>query len=894
MKLWAKTKALFRRKQLDRDLEDELAFHLQMREARNREGGIAAQEARYAARRRFGNLTRVKEACREAWSFVSLETSWRDLRYGARALARNPGFTAVAVLAIALGIGLNTGIFSVLNGLALRPLPIPQAEQIVSLSQVLHGRFTRNVHGEGGLFSYSEYLDYRDHSHVFAGLVAYEPFVEATLAGGRIQQLLGALASCNYFDVLNEHPAHGRGFVEADCAAPGASPVLVISDDLWRSAFTGDPTLVGKTVILNHTSYIVIGVATPQFRGVDVVPTSFWVPLTMQEALDPAPGPGSDRLGDDNLSWLAMLGRVQLGLSLAQVRADLNVIAARIDQRHPGRSTSLAISKATLFGRPAEREVLVPIASLILFAFGLVLLIACANVSNLLLARASVRYKEIALRLSIGASRWRLVRQLLTESLLLSLIGGALGALLAFWSFASITHFVTSRLPHEFSTIAMNVNVAPDLRVLAYALGLTLFTGIAFGLVPALSSSQLDLNTALKGGGADSGSGKRSGRFLRNTLVGGQVAVCMVLLLAAGLLLRGLYCAQTVDPGFDMKNVAVAFFDLNRQGYDENRAAAFVRSLREHVAGFPGVIVVAQAECAPLSHDFSADNAWTVPGRTEKYTIEYNHVAPEYFSVVGIPIVRGRGFTQKDARDDASAIIVTESTAGRLWPGENPLGKPLRDGSGQQYTLVGVAKDAQVSHLGDLTGPYLYLPAGRRDNLRTYVLVRFAGEYTPLAKGIRDTVQSFDSSMPVEVVRLEDYLEVWRAPSRIASGLSGALGGLALLLASIGVYGMVSYTVSRSAHEIGIRMSLGAETAEIMGLMFRHAMRPVVVGGLVGIAGCAAVSWVLSSMLFGLNARDPVAFISVPLLLFAVALFACWVPARRAVRVDPVVALRYE
>lgn len=356
MSYWMRVKALFKRKQLDRDLEDELAFHLAMREAKNRERGIEGEEARYAARRHFGNVMRIKEACREAWSFVSLETTWRDLRYGARALAKNPGFTAVAVLATALGIGVNTGIFSVLNGFALRPLPIPRAEQIVSLSQVLHGRFTRNIHGEGGLFSYPEYLDYRDRSHVFAGLAAYEPFVEATLADGRKQQLLGALASCNYFDVLNEHPTQGRGFIDSDCSAPGVSPVVVISDDLWRSAFAGDPSLVGKTVILNHTTYTVIGIAPSRFRGIDVVPTSFWSPLTMQGALDPAPGPGGDRLEDDNLSWLAMLGRVQPGLSLTQVRADLGVIAARIDQRHPGRITSLGISKATLFGRPASER----------------------------------------------------------------------------------------------------------------------------------------------------------------------------------------------------------------------------------------------------------------------------------------------------------------------------------------------------------------------------------------------------------------------------------------------------------------------------------------------------------------------------------------------------------
>jgi macrolide transport system ATP-binding/permease protein len=871
----------------EKELEKEIQHHLQMAAAEREERGASLRDARSGARCEFGNVGLVKEVTRDAWGWRWLEDLYEDLRYGLRVLGKNLAFTVAAVLAIALGVGINVGIFSVLNGIALRQLSIPRAEQVVSVNQVLHGHFPRDVPGEGGLVSYPEYLDYRDHNHVFDGLIGYEPFVEATMTGPRMEQLLGVLTSCNFFDVLEEHPAEGRGFIDSDCAAPGANPVVVISDDLWRRDFAGDRSLVGKAVILNQTSYTVIGVAPPRFTGTEVIPTAFWVPITMQAALDP----GRDFLKDDNVSWLAMLGRVRPGVTMAQVRADLSVIAGRIDQPHPGRTTSLLISRATFFGRPEEREILVPIASVVLAAFGLVLLIACANVSNLLLARASARHKEIALRLSIGASRWRLVRQLLTESLLLSLIGGALGSLLAFWSFASITHLVTSQLPHEFA--ALSVNVAPDFRVLAYALVLTLASGIAFGLIPALESSRLDLNTALKGDGAQAGRGKKSGRFLRNALVGAQIAVCMVLLLAAGLLLRGLYYAQTLDPGFAMRNVAGAFFNLRTQGYDENRAAAFIRSLGERLAGIPGVVEVAEAECAPLSHDFSA-GTMTVPGRAGKVWIEYNHVSPEFFSVVGIPIVRGRSFTQADARNDATAIVVTESTARRLWPSEDPLGKTLRDDTGGEYSVIGVAKDAQVSHLGELDTTYLYFPAGPQDNHRIYVLVRFAGGYTEAAKGIRDAVQSLDANMPVDVVKLEDYLDVWRVPSRIASALSGALGGLALLLASIGVYGMVSYSVSRSVREIGIRMALGAAGAEVMSLVLRQAMRPVLIGGIVGVAGCAAVSWVLSSMLFGLSAHDPVAFVSVPLFLLVVALIASYVPARRATRVDPVVALRYE
>jgi macrolide transport system ATP-binding/permease protein len=879
-------RSLFRKEQVSKELDEELNGFLELAAEEKMKQGMSRNDALRAVRLERGNLEVSKEAVRAAgWESI-VETCWQDLRFAVRVLRNNPGFTAAAVLAIALGVGINVGIFSVLNGAALRLLPIPRAEQVVSIDQILHGQFKRNAHNGSSMFSYSEYLDYRDHNHVFSGLLAYEPFVEATLGGGKMKELTGALATCNYFDVLREHPAEGRGFVESDCAAPGGNAVVVISDDLWRGTFASHPSLVGKRIILNRTAYTVVGIAPPGFRGTEPIPSSFWAPITMQKVLDP----WSDRMADENLSWLAVLGRVQPGVMMEQVRADLNVIAGRIDLLHPGRSTSLAVRTATFFDRQEEREILTPVVSVIFAAFGLVLLVACANVANLLLARASVRQKEIALRLSIGASRWRLVQQLLTESLLLSLIGGTLGSLLAFWSFEAITRLIISHLPHEVSTLTLNV--APDFRVLGYGLGLTFLTGIGFGLIPALQSSRQDLNTSLKEDGAHSGPGKRSGRFLRNALVGTQVAVCMILLLAAGLLLRGLYHAQTVDPGFEMKGVATMFLNLGQQGYDDTRGTAFMGRLRQRISELPGVIEVAQAECAPLSHDFSAD-AFTVPGRVEKIGIEYNHVSPEYFSVVGVPIVRGRGFLPGETHD-SPGVVVTESTARRLWPDEDALAKTLRESDGREYSVIGVARDAQVAHLGDVHTTYLYFPAGPQDNLRVYALVRYAGDFPATAKGIRSVVQSLDADMPVDVTKLEDYLEVWRQPSRIVAALSGALGALALLLASIGVYGVVSYSVSRRVHEIGVRMALGADRTEVMKLVLEQAIGPVLIGGVVGVAACAAVSHVLSSMLFGLSAHDPIAFISVPLLLLIVAMVASYIPARRAMSVDPIVALRYE
>lgn len=889
MKLWAKMKALFKRKQLDWDLNDELAFHLAMREAKNRERGIASEEARYAARRQFGNVMRIKEACREAWSFVSLETTWRDLRYGARTLAKNPGFTAVAVLATALGIGVNTGIFSVLNGVALKLLPVPKADQIVSVDQIFHGKFRRILYGESGLFSYSEYKNYRANNHVFSGLLAYAPFLEATLGGENPTELMGAEASCNFFDVLGERPVMGRTFVEDDCRAPGASAVVVLSDDLWRTRFGADRQIVGKSVLLNRTKFAVIGVAAPGFGGLDPWPSEFWAPATMQKALQP----DSDLLAEDNASWLALLGRVRPGVSLDEVRADLGVIAGGTDQLYPGRTTTLVIHRATFMGRPDERSVAFGIGAVVLAAVGLVLLIACANVANLLLARASARQKEIAIRLSIGGSRWRIVRQLLTESLLIAFLGGMMGSLLALWSVKGIAGYLLAHLPQGIPRLVWDIS--PDLHVWGYSLALTALTGTVFGLAPALHATRQDLSTAAKGDGGGLIRKAARGGLLRSTLVSVQVAMCMVLLLAAGLLIRGLYRAQTVDPGFEMKGITQAEFNLPSQGYSTEKAQAFQRELVARVQALPGVDEVEQAQATPLGSQ-RMHTILTPQGETQVRRFEFNVVSPGFFTMLGMPIVRGRTFTEGETRSDAPVLVITESTARRLWPGQDALGKTLRDGMRKEYEyqVVGIVKDSQVSHLGQSDELFFYRPAGPKEGDALQLLVHSKSSDAATIQAIREVMRTLDPGLIVGVTKLADNLEAWRVPSRIVAALSGVLGALALLLASIGVHGVVSYGVSQRIREIGIRMTLGADGRDVMRLVLRQALRPVAIGAVVGVIGCAAVSQVLSGVLYGLGAHDPIAFIGVPAFLLGVAFLASYVPARRAVRVDPVVALRYE
>jgi predicted permease len=817
-----------------------------------------------------------------------LSSFWNDLRYAARTLSRSPGFAAAAIVTISLGIGVNAGIFTILNGVLFRDVPAPDAHELVSIQQtVANGQLTATT--GVGTFSASEYRAYRDRARTLAGVAAHSNPASTTLGGEVPQHLYGVIVSCNYFAVLRQPPALGRALTEQDCA-PGAAPVVVLGRQLWTTTFAADPAILGRSVELNRQLFTVVGVASEGTYGGSPMLTGFFAPISA----DPLLGPAATRSQDDKFLWLYLIGRRSDRAGVEQVRAELAVIAAQIDQQQPGRSTRLTIERATQMSVPAgSRGAATGAAAVLMAAFGLILLIACANVANLLLARGTAKSRDIGIRLSLGASRARVVRLLLTESLLISIAGGLLGSVLAVWSFPLAALVLPSALPPEVPTFASALDFSPDVRVLSFAMALTLGTGILFGLAPALHVSRPDVLSVIRQDSAVTGSNRGGGR-LRGTLVGVQVAMSMALMIAAGLLLRGLYATYTVDPGFVHRDVAYVFFGLDGLPYEADAAAIFRQRLRDQVAALPGVDAVAFASDPPLGEE-TAGIQIRLQGESEKQNriADLNGVTSGYFSLLGIPIVRGRTFTEAETVNAAprgtgtGPVIVSETTARNLWPDGDPIGRTLltRDGTLQ---VVGVAADAQVTTLGAIAPYFVYVPGGEK------LLVKSRIDFGATVSSIHRIVRALDPALVVRVLPLEANLGWVRSVSATVAILGAGLGVLALVLASVGIYGVVSYAVTRRYREIGIRMALGASVGTVLGMILRQAMRPVAIGAVIGIAAAGALSRVLSSVLFGVSPADPLGLGGAALLVFGVALAASAIAARPATRADPTAALRYE
>jgi predicted permease len=866
----------------ERELAEELESHLQMHIDDNVRAGLSPAEAKRHALLKFGAIEAIKEQHRDRGGYPILSHFMQDLRFAARLLRKAPGFSVTVIVTIALAVGVNAAIFTVLNAAALQPLPVPEGDRLATVAINFQGEGRRGVAGSPSMLSYAEYEAVRDQSHALDGVLAFSgAFNQVTLGGAEPRRVLATLATCNYFDGLRVRAAAGRILTAHDCAA-GAPAAAVLSHRLWQTAFSADPSVVGRTIMLNRAPFVVVGVAQAGFTGTQLVAEDVYVPVTLQTRIDRE----RDLLSNANVSWLIVMGRLKPDASLASLRPDLEVIAARLTaMQPPGRSARLTATRATLSSLPEVRTLVLSIGSIILAAVALVLLMACANIANLLLARASARRREIAVRMALGAGRWRLVQQLLTESLLLASIGGVTGFIAASWTARTVVRFLLGHLPP--GTWPMVFDPQPDWRVALYAVALTTVTGLAFGLMPALQSTRRDLGVDFRDAAATD---RRASRKLQNMLVTVQVAVCLILLLSAGLLARGLYRAQTIDPGLNMSNVVVVAYDLPNAGYTAAAGAAFQRQVIDRLTAIPGVRGVAESSVTPLSGQH-AQTAFGFPGTGVSRYFEFSTVTPSYFDVLHIPILRGRNFTAAEVESER-AVIVTESTARRLWPGADPLSQALTVFK-TDYPVVGVVRDAQVSRLGRTDNSYIFLPAGPASQLRVHLLVAGLAS-APSAAPIRAAIAGLDPQLATEITQLEDNLEQWRAPSKLVAALAGTLALLALVLACTGVFGTVAYTVSRRVREIGIRVALGAAHEDVLRLIVRQGMWPVAIGLAIGLAGAAAVSSLLATMLFGLSPYDPASFVAAPGALLAIALAACYVPARRALRVEPTTALRAE
>ena len=878
---------LVRRGQRDRDLDAEVCAHLDLLTEEKLSAGLTPDEARRAARIELGGIEQVKEEVRSVRSGVWLEQLWRDLRFGARQLRRNPAFTALAGVALTLAIGLNAAIFTVFNGLLLRPLPAPDAQHLVSLYSSIQGEQV------GKTVSYPEYAYCRDQNTSFAAFAAY--------AGGRVlmtgaggpgsaapEWLQAQLVSANFFSLFGAVPATGRVFLQEEDKTPGAHPVVMISYDLWQNHFGGDPAAVGRTLTLNSLRYSIVGVAPRGFIGADPEVPDVWIPLAMSANVQSGPPLFEDR----GAGWLMLLARLKPGTTLDAAQAEMQVIAARFRAADPAseRKSTLLVVPAS-FLTPSERSDTLPFAVLLLGAVALVLLIACANVANLQLARGVARQKELGIRTALGGSRGRLVRQLLVESLLLSGLAGGAGLLLA-WVAADLM----LAFSHPAGSRGLSLDLSPDWRVALYLAAISLGSGVVSGLLPALRVSRQDPLDSMR---EESGLASwNRGSRLRGALVVGQVALSLFLLVAAGLLTRALGKARSVELGFDSHSVAVVHPDLRVHEYDAVRTSEFDRRLTGRIAALPGVLSVALARTVPLGNDFSQTSVFSEGAVRQANIVNFNVVTDRFFETVGIAVVRGRSFNSADISSAAHVAVVSESLARQLWPGEEALGKRLRRGrKSPLYEVVGVARDARNVYLWESSLPYLYVPM-IPENLDQYsepaVLARTSGDAGSLAHSLPGIVRELDPAISAKANTLADNLEFWVWPSQLGARLAAALGLLALVLASVGITSMTAFAITQRTREIGIRMALGAAPASVISLLLRQTGRLVAIGGVIGLAAAAAASRLLVQFLYGLSAVDAVAFAGTALLLAIVSLAACYVPARRAARVDPMVALRYE
>ena len=811
----------------------------------------------------------------------------QDIRYGLRVLVKRPGFTVAAVVTLALGIGLNTAIFSLYNGVLLRPLSARDPERLVNLYSTVRGE------PGTGIFSYPAYAFYRDRNTSLSSVAAYAGGRMLLSAGGSASESLHAqMVSANFFDMLGASPALGRSFSPEEDKTPGASPVVMLNYNFWQRRFGSNSGLVGRTITLNNMAYTVIGIAPRDFIGCDPEVPDLWVPIMMNANVHLGP----DMLGDREGGWLFLVGRLKAGATISEAQSEMDVLASQFHASDEGRlrSSSVLVTRGS-FLAPGQKSDLVPLALALMAAVGLVLLIACANVANLQLARGVTRQKEMGVRLALGASRGRLVRQMVVESLMLSCAAGVAGLLVAWWASG-----LALRLAHPPGAPALSLDVSPDWRVALYLAGISLLSGVVSGLMPALRASRQDPLVAIR---EESGTSTyRRGRRMRGTFVVAQVGGSLFLLIAAGLLVRALHKAERINTGFDLAHVAVLTPDLRVSGYDSGRRLEFDRRLAEKIQSMPGVSSVALATTVPLGKDFSQSSVLpegeNLPPDQKLPVVNYNVVSPEFFDTLGIGVARGRTFTAKDAASDTRVAVVNESLARQLWPGQEPVGKLVRQGrKSPTFEVVGVVRDTRNVYLWSASLPYLYLPlqpTALDEFSDPKILVSVKGNPAPLIAALPGLAREMDPGVSSVAKPLAENLSFWIWPSQIGALLAATLGLLALLLASVGIVSVTSFAVSQRTKEIGIRMALGAQPGGVVRLLVLQVGKLIAIGAGIGLLCAAAASRLLAQVLYGLSALDGVTLVGVTLFLSAIALASCYFPARRATLIDPMQALREE
>ncbi|MGH9629502.1 MAG: ADOP family duplicated permease [Bryobacteraceae bacterium] len=870
-------------------LREEMEIHLEMKTQELMEDGMTERDARGAARRQFGNPALKQEESRGTWIARWLSDLIQDVAYAVRTVRKQPGFAAVAALSAALGIGACSMIFGIANYALFHPLPVEDSSRLMSVS----GKNLRR--GKVGTsITYPDFEDLRQ-ARSFQAMTAFFQFMPAAISGnGEPQRYWGSIVTANYFDVVRPKFVIGRGFDPDRDDRKGEAPVVVLSHQLWRSRFESDRTIIGRSIELNGRKVNVVGVTGPGFQGTEVMFYSdFWVPFSMLDSLAQA-GMGGDRLHNRGSQWLMAVGRLREGVSEEAAVSEIEAIGKGLSAAYPATNKDRAFH-AERSGQvhPYARKMVVVFFLMLLGVAALVLSTACANVANLLLARASARQKEIATRLAIGAGRSRLVRQLLTESIILALLGGIGGYVMAQLGVSAIGR---SRIP---LSMPVDLSVALDYRVMLFCMGLSALTGVVFGLVPALRATRPDLVGALKDQRAWHGQSRPFG--MRNLLVVAQVTICTVLLICSGLFLRSLYAARNIELGFDHRNLLMLAFDPSLNRYSPVETRRIVDSIVESTRAIPGVESTTLSNSVPLNME-GTQNSFVpednIPGAEKnQISADIYSIAPRFFETFGIRMIHGEDFRPGVPAEDV--VIVNQALAARAFPGQNPVGRRILY-QGRVVRIIGLVATTKSRTIGEDPRPCLYFPIARdlrgNDSLTGMTLVlRTRGNPAGYVPRVRQTIRNIDPGLAVFDVRTMDtQLSQALFFPRAAAFLFGLAGIMGLIIAAVGLYGVISFQVARRTKEIGIRMALGARRAQVLGMVLKQGLVLTITGSAAGIALALALSRMTASLLYGVNPADTLTFILVPVLLLAIALVACLVPARRAASLDPIGSLRYD